>query len=204
MHPLTNSQKILLHAIEQLQERNRQTPTVKELAEELGVSAPSVHEGLNRLASLGMIRKEPRKARSIEVLNPRKKRKSSLTSIPILRQVSESSSLLSEENIEGDLLLPSSIVDGDCFAFRMQGESMIRAETSEGDYLIVHQQPMAESGEVIVAILNGLTLVRRLKIEQGVVSLCPENTKDNRLKVLIDDRFRVIGKVVHTCAVSKR
>ncbi len=72
MESLTNAQNSLLQAIERLKRAPNNpggmSPTVQELAVELGVKAPSVFEGLKRLEDKGYIRRQARKARSIEIL----------------------------------------------------------------------------------------------------------------------------------------
>lgn len=69
MEQLTNAQNTLLQAIERLKRAMGMSPTVQELAVELGVKAPSVFEGLKRLEDKGYIRRQARKARSIEILH---------------------------------------------------------------------------------------------------------------------------------------
>lgn len=69
MERLTNAQNTLLQAIERLKRAMGMSPTVQELAVELGVKGSSVFEGLKRLEEKGYIRRRARTARSIEILH---------------------------------------------------------------------------------------------------------------------------------------
>lgn len=87
MDRLTQAQQSLLQAIERLKRAMGMSPTVQELAVELGAKAPSVFEGLKRLEDKGYIRRQARKARSIEILYAQTPDKTNLTAVPVLGMV---------------------------------------------------------------------------------------------------------------------
>lgn len=69
MKQLTNAQSTLLQAIRRLKHAMGISPTVQELAVELGMKGSSVFRGLKRLENKGYIRRQARKARSIEIVD---------------------------------------------------------------------------------------------------------------------------------------
>jgi SOS-response transcriptional repressor LexA len=109
MKQLTNAQNTLLQAIERLKRAMGMSPTVQELAVELGVKAPSVFEGLKRLEDKGYIRRQARKARSIEILRAQTPDKTNLTAVPVLGMVAAGAPILAQENRMGQVMVPNSV-----------------------------------------------------------------------------------------------
>jgi repressor LexA len=85
-------------------------------------------------------------------------------SLPILGRVAAGRPLLAVENREGTLSLSTEMLGtGEHFALRVQGDSMIEAGISDGDYVIVRQQETANPGEIVVALLGEEVTVKRLR-----------------------------------------
>ena len=92
--------------------------------------------------------------------------------IPVVGLVTAGPPILATENIEGYLSWEE---DPDCFALRVRGDSMIGAGILSGDRVIVHPQPTAENGDIVVALLGDEATVKRLSIGENGVWLLPEN-----------------------------
>ena len=76
--------------------------------------------------------------------------------------------------------LPESILDnGDYFILEASGDSMIDAGIDEGDYILVKQQNTASEGEIIVALIDGNSTIKRIHYDdvKKKYILCPENPK---------------------------
>jgi len=69
------------------------------------------------------------------------------------------------------------------FFFRVNSDAMLGAGIHIGDTLIVDRSIQARSGNVVVAVLNGEFLVRRLQIQEHSISLLPENKKYGSIQV---------------------
>lgn len=104
--------------------------------------------------------------------------------------------LLAPENVIGELLVDSRTARGRCFALEVQGDSMIDADIQEGDYVIVRQQQLAESGEIVVAMLEGEATVKRLHLGADAIELRPESHSHSPILIGPDDDLRILGKVV--------
>lgn len=200
MDKLTPAQQSLLAAIERLRKSLRMSPTVQEIADELGIRAPSVHEALSRLEAKGYIRRQPNKARSIEVLRRSLPRKTHFVAVPIIGEVAAGPAILAIENRIGLLMVPESDVRGSCFALKVQGDSMIEANIFEGDYVVVRQQPLAESSDIVVAMIDGEANVKRLFISEDRIELRSANQRMKPIRVDPHSDFRIVGKVLHVCS----
>ena len=200
MKQLTNAQNTLLQAIERLKRTMGMSPTVQELAVELGVKAPSVFEGLKRLEDKGYIRRQARKARSIEILHAQTPDKTNLTAVPVLGVVAAGQPILAIENQIGQVMVPNNVLRGKCFALKVQGDSMIDADIFEGDYVVVRRQPIAENSDIVVAMVGEEATVKRLSIEGEHIELRPENQKLKPIIIGQQDELKIIGKVLHVCS----
>lgn len=202
MAELTQAQNNLLQAIERLKQAMGMTPTVKEIADELSIQPPSVHEALKRLEEKGYIRRTPRKARSLEVIKPRTPVKTQMVAVPIIGTVAAGTPILATENHVGDVMVPQNIVRGTCFALKVQGDSMIDVDIFEDDYVVVKQQPIAENNDIVVAMIDDSATVKRLYISDDHIELRPENKNLQPIQVGAGDELRIIGKVLHVCSQS--
>ncbi|MCD6360958.1 MAG: repressor LexA, partial [Armatimonadetes bacterium] len=98
--------------------------------------------------------------------------------IPLLGQISAGVPLESPENIEYYLPFDQDFFPkGEYFALTVHGDSMIGAGIYEGDILIVKKQNYAKNKDIIVAMLDGETTVKRVLFERDMVILKPENDK---------------------------
>ena len=113
--------------------------------------------------------------------------------MPILGNVAAGSPILAEECIEDYLPFDTGGRDGEHFALRVRGESMLDAGILPGDLVVVHSQPTARHGEIVVALLEDEATVKRLSLRGGHVWLMPENDDYSP----IDGTYaKILGKVV--------
>lgn len=170
---------------------------MKELAELLGISHASVHGQVNQLVRKGYLKREPRKARGITIVREPENDVPDLVAIPIVGRVAAGQPILAQENILGELLIDSVLARGSrCFALIVTGDSMVDAGIRERDLVVVRQQPVAENGDIIVALLEDEATVKRLYISDAIIELRPENQKHRPIPVGPDDELRILGKVV--------
>ena len=153
-------------------------PSVREIGKAVGLSSSStVHAYLKKLEERGYLRRDVNKTRAIEVIDPAgRKSAAELVDIPLLGQVAAGLPLLAEENLEDTFTLPAFFAGaGDFFMLNVKGDSMIEAGILDGDMVLVRQQPSAENGDIVVALLGEEATVKRYFKEQGRVRLQPEN-----------------------------
>ncbi|BBO89835.1 transcriptional repressor LexA [Desulfosarcina ovata] len=172
-------------------------PTVKELSVTFGISHSSVHERINQLVRKGHLKREGRKARGLTVVKRPKDMAADLVAVAVVRTVVAGEPVLAEGNIIGEVLVDAvTVKSGEFFALRASDDSMTGAGINDGDLIIVRRQQLAENGDIVVAVLNGETTVKRLRLEDRRIELVPENPGLAPVKVRPKDDLRIMGKVV--------
>lgn len=177
--------------------RHGYPPTCQELADELDVTAPTAHALVRQLIRKEYLKRERGKARGLTVVREIEPQPGRLVPVPILGSVAAGRPILAEENIVGEILVDSSVVrDAPCFALRVKGPSMVDAGIADKDLIVVRRQPIAENGDIVVALLHDEATVKRLSINGHIIELRPENPKFKPIVVGVDDDLRILGKVV--------
>ena len=203
---LTRKQQAVMDCIERCINEKGYGPTVREICAELGLSSPStVHVHLKTLEQKGYIVRDPLKSRSISLPAGRKPKASAEPSIirpsfskvidvPLVGNVAAGEPILAEENITDTITLPTDIVgDSPSFMLSVRGESMIEAGINDGDYVVVKEQPVANNGDIVVAILDDGATVKRFYKEKDHIRLQPENST---MEPILTKDCSIAGKVV--------
>lgn len=197
---LTPAQETMLRAITAFKDRRGVAPTVQELADVLSIQPPSAHELLRRLEEKGYIQREPRKARMMTVVKDFTPRTRQTVNIPVIGRVAAGTPILAVENKVGEIMVDAVIARGNCFALEVCGDSMIDVDINDGDYVVVRQQQLAESGDIVVALRDGEATVKRLFIADDKIELRPENKKLKPIVINPGDDFSIVGRVVSVCS----
>ena len=132
-------------------------PAVREICEAVNLkSTSSVHSHLETLEKNGYIRRDPTKPRAIEICDDNFQMvRTEMVSLPVVGQVAAGQPILAEENIESYFPVPAEYVpQGESFILNVKGDSMINAGIFSGDLVVVRQQPVANNGEIVVALHN--------------------------------------------------
>jgi repressor LexA len=78
--------------------------------------------------------------------------------------------------IEDVFALPKQLVgDGQLFLLEVAGDSMIDAAICNGDYVVIRQQPTADNGDIVAAMIDGEATVKTFQKKGGQVWLLPHN-----------------------------
>ncbi len=168
-------------------------PTLKEIAGHLKISGNlGVLRHLDALEKKGYLQRTTGQSRGI-VISARSVSKT----LPIVGSVAAGPLSEALEHIEGYLSIDQSLVSGsNSFLLRIRGDSMIDAQIADGDLAVIRPQPVAENGDIVVAMLDGEATLKRFFREAGQIRLQPENS---RLQPIIlsaaDGDVAVIGKV---------
>ena len=192
---LTTRQRQILEYIRECVHKFGYPPSVREICKEVGLSSTStVHGYLNRLESLGYIRRDPTKNRTIELLDEGSWRSKKIVPLPLVGQVRAGAPILAEECIEDVYPFAADFVgNDDCFMLTVKGDSMKNAGILEGDIIIVRQQETAENGEIVVALLDDEATVKRYYHEENAIRLQPENEEYNPIYT---KNCQILGKVI--------
>ncbi len=146
-------------------------PSVREIGEAVGLKSPStVHFHLKHLEEAGVIEKGAGKGRAITLVDSPKEDR-----VPVVGNVAAGSPILAQECIEDYLTFDTGGHQGEFFALRVRGESMLNAGILPGDLVVVKQQRTANNGEIVVALLGEEATVKRFSKRNGQIWLLPEN-----------------------------
>ena len=205
---ITAPQQRTLKEIRRFADEHGLPPTMQELADVLGISHASAHEQVSQLVRKGCLKREPKKARGLviardfAIAEDTDAEALDRVAVPIVDRVAAGPPLLAEENIVGAVQVELKTVGSSaCFALEVTGDSMQDAGIGDGDLVIVRRQPLAERGDIVVALLDDEATVKRLFIRDQQIELRPENPKHRPIPVGPDGGLSILGKVV---AVQRR
>lgn len=174
-------------------------PSVREICEAVNLkSTSSVHSHLETLEKNGYIRRDPTKPRAIEIVDDNFNLvRRETVNVPIIGKVAAGQPLLAVENVEGYFPIPSEYMPNNkTFMLVVQGDSMINAGIFNGDYVVVEQQPTAENGQKVVALIDDSATVKTFYKEDEYIRLQPENDSMEPIIVEPDRPFQILGKVI--------
>jgi repressor LexA len=196
---ITAAQRRTLKTIQRLAETCGYAPTVGELAAELSLCKATVHAHLDKLIDKGVLRRTIGKARSLEIVRNDLATVIGLVAVPLLGNVAAGIPIEAIENAGESILVEANLIgQNECFGLKVVGDSMIDADIVEGDVLVVHQQPLAENGEIVVASLDGQVTVKRLSMKDGAIELLPENKRYEPIRLGPKSNFKILGRVIAT------
>ncbi len=187
MAQMTKMQQTIYDYIARMLVEQGYPPSVREIGAAVGLKSPStVHFHLKHMEELGVIKKSGRKGRTITLTKPAQTAVTAakpaaeeieppVGRVPIVGTVAAGTPILAQECIEDYLTFDTGGRDGEYFALRVRGESMLNAGILPGDLVVVHQQREAHNGEIIVALIEDEATVKRLKRKGSEVWLMPEN-----------------------------
>ena len=146
-------------------------------------------KAIKALEEKGLIEREHGVNRCIRITGEEKS-----ASVPVLGRVAAGIPILAVEDIECYVPVPEHLKRGkELFALRVQGESMINAGILDNDIVIVNRTPVAENGEIVVALVGDEATVKRFYKENGHFRLQPEN---DSFEPIIVDEVVLLGKVI--------
>ena len=152
-------------------------PTVQEIADEVGLTKGAISKYLTAMEERGLIIKNGSHY-GIATQKMQKAMKNTQY-LPIVGDVACGTPILAEQNIESYLTISGEFLGaGTYFVLRAKGDSMINAGINDGDYVVVRQQPSAEEGQIVVALVEDgeATLKRYYKdTKEMKIRLHPEN-----------------------------
>ena len=188
---------------------------MREIGEAVGLtSTSSVAHQLATLERKGYLRRDPNRPRAVEVRDPaadarrgaaprrpsRSTRPARATparrrpTCPCVGRIAAGGPILAEQAVEDVFPLPRQLVgDGELFLLKVVGDSMIDAAICDGDWVVVRQQPVAENGDIVAAMIDGEATVKTFKRRDGHVWLMPHNPT---YAPIPGDEATILGRVV--------
>lgn len=218
--PLSARQQLVLDTVRASVESRGYPPSMREIGEAVGLTSPSsVKHQLTTLERKGYLRRDPHRPRAIEVVNPGQttsaatpaRREDPLPSavtalplgtdeaptpsyVPVVGRIAAGGPILADQMVEDVFPLPRQLTgDGELFLLKVVGDSMVDAAICDGDWVVVRQQPVAENGEIVAAMIDGEATVKVLRRTDGHVWLMPRN---DAYAPIPGDDAQVLGRIV--------
>ncbi|MDP9396383.1 MAG: transcriptional repressor LexA [Actinomycetota bacterium] len=204
---LTARQRKVLEVISASVERRGYPPSMREIGEAVGLTSPSsVAHQLRSLERKGYLRRDPNRPRAIEIVSPDpgngesaydptglRDERPATSYVPVVGRIAAGGPILAEQAVEDVFPLPRQLVgEGTLFLLQVRGDSMIEAAICDGDWVVVRQQPVADNGDVVAAMLDGEATVKTFKRRDRKVWLLPANAA---YEPIDGDAATILGRV---------
>jgi repressor LexA len=192
---LSERQARILDYIREVTRLRNYPPSVREIGEAVGLSSSStVHNHLNQLERRGLIKRDPSKSRTVQLVEsvPQVDERGRAIPVPVVGNVAAGVPILAEQNIEEHLMLSPDLAQEGWFALRVRGDSMINAGILDGDLVLVRPQQDAPDGTIVVALVEDEATVKRLDRSAGRVRLIAENPAYGPIE---PDQAAMVGEV---------
>jgi repressor LexA len=175
---LTERQKSVLDFIQREQREKGFTPSTREIQSHFRfASQTSVMQYLAALERKGFLQRHAGKARAL--ITPVQKVR--IHDVPIYGQIPAGMSALTEQDIEGHVSLDTRSANVSknhgTFALRVRGDSMIGAHILDGDVVILEQSKEVHNGDIVAALIDGETTLKRYVVDHGRPYLKAENSR---------------------------
>ncbi len=201
--PLTPRQQAVYDFIADLMQRRGYGPTVREIATNFGIRSPNgVVCHLRALERKGLLVRDAHRARAIRLMRdgaPRPREpEHHPDSLPFVGVVSAGFTKQAfelQERIDVGALFQGR----DLFVLRVQGDSMIEAHITDGDYVVCRSCDSAEKGQMVVALNSeGEATLKYWYPERRRIRLQPANSRMDPIYVRhATVRGVVVGVVRH-------
>ena len=215
-HVLTWRQRKVLQVIRESVQKRGYPPSMREIGEAVGLtSTSSVSYQLSTLQKKGYLHRDVGRPRTVEVrlpghpaVRPEPGREEEDATdipgidipsqeaiyVPLVGRIAAGGPILAEQSVEDVFPLPRQLVgDGTLFLLKVAGDSMMNAAITDGDWVVVREQKVAENGEIVVAMLDGEATVKTFKQSDGHVWLIPHNPA---YTPILGDEATILGRVV--------
>lgn len=172
-------------------------PTMRQLADDLGITPPSVYSSLQELVRKKYLKRVRRGPLNLYAISRNVEQESLVTvQMPLLGEIPAGVPAESAEDRRGGTVTVDSAFGfgGNAFALRVRGDSMIGAGIHNGDVVIIRRQPVAVDGDIVAASVNGEVTLKRLVNRPERIALEPENPEFKPVELTGGDSFRILGK----------
>jgi repressor LexA len=113
--------------------------------------------------------------------------------VPVVGRIAAGGPILAEQAVEDVFPLPRQLVgEGNLFLLNVVGDSMVDAAICDGDWVVVRQQPVAENGDIVAAMIDGEATVKTFRRRDGHIWLIPHN---EHYQPIPGDDATILGRV---------
>ncbi len=200
---LSDKQSRILDFIQGFHAQNERPPTNREIGHGVGIRSTShVNYHLRILEEKGFIERIRNTSRGLRLKSQTRQAESDVVSVPVWGTIAAGEPIEAHRTSEEVITVSGDFApaDGQVYALRVKGQSMVEDLIADGDWIIVRPQPDAENGDMVVAIVTDEhnhfeATLKRFFREDGRVRLQPANAA--MAPIFVDpERVAIQGKVV--------
>jgi len=215
---LTKKQLDLLKFIHKRVQADGVSPSFDEMKEALNLRSKSgIHRLITALEERGFLRRLAHRARAIEIIklpdsmeggfNPTVIEGSSRRSVdikvdafdlPVMGKIAAGTPIEAIQHASSTIGVPGAMLNttGKHYALEVKGDSMIEAGINSGDIVIIHEQPDANNGDIVVALVEDQeATLKTLNRTQNAIELIAANPA-YETRVFTKDQVKIQGKLV--------
>ncbi len=199
---LTKKQQQLFDYLQQQLEDEGRAPSLRQAAEDLGVSHNAVAQLITQLERKGVIEREGRYSRSIRILPPQSSQRGDprFRELPVVGRITAGLPMYAQQEWDGSVVVDGTLFPGNnLFCLRIQGNSMQDAGILNGDLVVCEPRQYAENGEIVAVLIQGEeATVKRFFLGDDYIELRPENRVFSPVRYPFSDilvQGRVMGVI---------
>ncbi len=186
---LSKRQQEIFRKLESILKSGEPAPTVAALGRMFNISQQAMSKNLKTLEEAGLIRRDPNRHRSVELVEPPPQ----AMRVPLLGRIAAGQPLEAVEH-EQAIEVPADLAPkGEIYALEVNGDSMIEDGILDQDIVLVRRQSMAFDGQTVVAVVNGEATLKRYYHEGNRIRLQPSNAAFTPIYAGPEDDFEIRG-----------
>lgn len=197
---LTPKKQKILDYLKQFINNKGYSPSIVEIAKKFQLSSvATVHQHLDELEKMHLIRRQHNKVRAISLLQNNTTEdeayyENQTVSLPVLGLITAGSPIEAVEDRSEMLSVPKELASNpNSYILKVKGDSMIESLIADGDYIVVQKRDYANNGDIIVALLeDGTATLKEFHREKKYIRLQPRN---KNYKPLLVKNVIIQGKV---------
>ena len=197
---VTRRQQEILEFIREFTARQGYAPSHEEIQRRFDLGSPAtVHKHLKNLEEKGLLRKQPHRSRSLELVEEAPAPSHSVE-LPLMGYVAAGEPIEAVEHAETFSVPESMLGRARSYVLKVRGDSMIEDCIQDGDFVIVEERTTARNGEMVIACIGDgageVTLKRYYRdTTRGMIRLQPANAKYDPILVR-EGEFKIQGVVI--------
>lgn len=123
--------------------------------------------------------------------------------VPLVGSVACGMPIFAKENIEAEISISASLLkkNEEYFLLRANGDSMDKAGIMNGDLVLIKQQPSAESGDLIVALIDDEATIKEYCPQSDMIILKPKSNNKKHQPMILTRNFIIQGIVVKVITI---
>ena len=199
---LTPKQNKFLKVLKEYIEKKGESPTVKELVKLLKLSSPrAVTQYLDALERKGLIAKSKYQERGIRIIEDSKGSNSTTVTIPVFASAGcDNLDIFAERTYDEYICVASELLQNkskrNVVSIRATGQSMVDAGINDGDYVLVELTEIVFENDLVVAILDGCAVIKKLELANNAIILKPVSSDPQYRPIILNKEFKIFGKVI--------